>query len=522
MTDELDGLKVSLAVQHKDFAEFKAATQKQLRYFKPLPKVTGQECEIEKIEYTFEEKEFALREYNYYRDEVRIIMGPVAYPLDKNNAPPKLKEKLNELGYSCIDIFAEVGDVDIAASREGLSYDEISTKRIIKFLDSIDAKVQQFAQQYVDQAQSQWDAIRLKSAISRNLKRKNLLWNGEELKSYIEVKTNYLVAEPSYEDWRRKNLKLGFASSVHLDPDKPKPTIVYQDDKRIPLYRTLRHNERMLRELDGGLLVAKFGANLPKLCEALDRAQWLNMSELAQAPKPVRAGKRTRARVGFAKVQIASRYGNWPNTVEIDIDKYVSESDVPVVWCGRDGTASMKRNFWPQEIIDNAQFLKWFDGDIPSILGIMRSSKHVEKKLTIPHLEDWFIAELKEHASKVDLRLCAEFRRLTQSAGDRTEYDAWRRFEALMNNSSWKKYLVKKDKDFAKICQLFASVPGYSFDTNRRYLSIYETYLNKTIKPKTYYIEGAFKRFRKRFELLFTLPSTYRIEQLQPYLDKIR
>ncbi len=518
-TEEPDGLKVSMPVKSQDFSEFRQSAEKQLRYFFPRPNMTGQECKIEEVKYIVQEKEFALRKYDWYSKDIRIVMGPVAYPLDTSNAPEQLRQKVNELGYQSLDLFAKVGDVDIAASREGLSYDEISTKRIIKFLDHVGKHITKHVESYIAKANSMWEATCLRNSLSKNLKRTNILWRGKELKLYLEVQTNYLIAIPTPEDWRRKHLKLGWVSSLYLDPDYEKPTIVYQDDKRIPLYRTLRYNEQYLRNFNGGLLVAKFGANLPRLCEALDMSNWINMSELPAPPKPVRTSTKRKARIGFAKIQFASQYGNWGNSQEIDIGKYLAEAQAPVLWCGRDGTVSISKKFQTDQILRDLRFLKWFDEDPrPTVIGVLRSSKHIEKKLTIPHLEDWFIPRFKGHASHYDLRLMAEFERIVSDKD-------WRKFEGLIKDNDWREYFLEKDKNFAKIYRLFDSIPGDDFDAIYTYLNLYEKYTGRKIKPKTYYIEQAFKKFRKRFELLFTLPDNYRFyskESVQPYLDKIR
>lgn len=521
-TDEPDGLKVSMPVQRSDFQGFKSSAETQLRYFEPKPKMTGQKCEIKSVGYMFREKEFALRnDHNWYDKPIRIIMGPVGYPIDVNKAPPKLKVVLDELGYSSVDIFANIGDVDIAASREGLSYDEFSTKRIIKFLRDIDTIVGKYAQKYVEEAPSLWEAIRLHNMLKKNLKQKELTWHDKKIDTYMRVLTNFQVAHITHEAWRRKYLKLRFTAEMRFDPDHEKPTILYQDDPKIPLYRTLRYNEDALYSDYGEkLLVAKYGADLHSICDAIDKDGWVNMSDLDQPPKPVRikAGRK-KMEVGFAKIQF-NNWGGWETGTEVNVGKFIQEANKPVVWVSRNGDYSEKKEHEVPTMIRNAEFLEWFGKERPHIMGILRSSKHIKKKLTIPHFEDWFLSEFKTYSDQFDLRLIVEWKRLFS-----TDRGSWAVIEELLPNEEWREYLLEKDASFAKIHKLFEMMPGKHFSGAFRFLDHYDQYVGKKIKPKTYYLQEALNRFRKRFELLFTLPrnhSPYPLEAMKPYLDKIR
>ncbi len=520
-TDEPNGLKVSLPIKSQDFEDFYDACQKQLRYFNPKPNITGQECKLKEVEYVLQEKKFALRGYTgYYNLENRIVMGPVAYPIDRNNAPDSIKTKLDQLGFKNIDIFAEVGDVDIAASREGLSYDEFSTKRVLKFLDTIDEIIKAKVEARIAKAKSLWDAYRIANAFKENTKLKNLTWRKKIINNkYITLKTNYMVAKPTYDDWQKKNLRLHFAYEIDIDTSGPKPTIVYQDNPHIPLYSTLRLNEQELRK-HGLLYVVKFGADLAKLCETTQVFNWIDMSSLELPQSPVRRTAR-KAKIGLAKVQLANNWNSWDHTTEINVSEFIADSAVPVTWVGRNGNNNLNKKFTITSMRTDASFLDWFGNLKCVILGIPRSSKYIEKKLTIPHFEDWFLAQINQYYPNYDLKLIAEFDRLVDS-----NENEWYIMQSLIKDKDWSKYFLTRDKNFAKICNLYQSEPNSSFAIKFRFLRIYEKYSGKSIKPKRYGIEPAFNRFKKRFELLFTLPfdsySTYKIEHLRPYLDKVR
>lgn len=125
-TEEHNGIEVKLAVTNtSDFAKFKEEAQQVFTYFTVKPKVIGQYTPIE-IEYNTVDlmPGVSVRKLvpGYYggNNASNAIMGNIAYPINIPNA--------SMIGPNAIylnqglDIRFNIGDLDIQASREGLSY----------------------------------------------------------------------------------------------------------------------------------------------------------------------------------------------------------------------------------------------------------------------------------------------------------------------------------------------------------------------------------------------------------------
>ncbi len=130
---EEGGLEVRLPVRNDSFYEFKDRAEKVFRYFNPKPNVVGNG------EYKPQTPDVILQGPSYElvsgSQNARAIMGIVSYPIDGNSL--NLSGPGRSLLTSAIDIRFEVGDLDIQAGREELSYDERTKKAITARVDSI-------------------------------------------------------------------------------------------------------------------------------------------------------------------------------------------------------------------------------------------------------------------------------------------------------------------------------------------------------------------------------------------------
>lgn len=154
-TDEPNGIEVSFPVKAEDFWEFKTKAADVLRYFKLRPTISGQEITIPEVSYFMEGTGWGLRS-----DKVEgavAIMGNVSYPIRGMNAD--LTEKQNRLvNYVPIDITFNIGELEVAASRESLSYNKSTIDSIKKRLDLILNEVENNVVQQIKDCPSLWEA----------------------------------------------------------------------------------------------------------------------------------------------------------------------------------------------------------------------------------------------------------------------------------------------------------------------------------------------------------------------------
>lgn len=161
-TDELNGLEVSIAVKSNDFSEFAAKASMVFRRFDIVPIITGNKsCNIKQINYSLRGLNWGLCRYDENnRESCRAVavMGCVGYTVDSLSNDNSIPQNLRQILSLPIDMFFDIGDLDVAASRETLSLDKLTKERIIERLQKIQNEVIEVAQKKVTEAPTLWDA----------------------------------------------------------------------------------------------------------------------------------------------------------------------------------------------------------------------------------------------------------------------------------------------------------------------------------------------------------------------------
>lgn len=152
-TEEINGIEVKLSVKVNDYNSFKHETFKFCEYFTPLPVILGIDPKlvetIQKPKYLLEGNGWAIRSNDYYSSsgESRAIQGQVCYTGLRNWNDESTQElrDLKQLLHLPIDLFFKIGEVDVAASREQLSFDK-------RTINNIGIKLKQVQTEIVDRA----------------------------------------------------------------------------------------------------------------------------------------------------------------------------------------------------------------------------------------------------------------------------------------------------------------------------------------------------------------------------------
>lgn len=198
-TTERDGIEIKVPVRMEHFEEFRLKAERIYRYFKVRPIISGA-----KVEFHDALRIMSGTGWHYIGDgKSYAIMGNVGYDLDPNGMgghtlPPKVKTLL-ELG---VELEFNIGDLEIAASREGLQYKDITKKAVAARLDVLVKEVgDQFTKQ-ITGAACLWDARKLYGELFERLGSSNtrslkdiidgqVKWNGKIVNTgrmYIENK----------------------------------------------------------------------------------------------------------------------------------------------------------------------------------------------------------------------------------------------------------------------------------------------------------------------------------------------
>lgn len=135
-SDEPNGLKVTVAVKDNDINVFKDKLKATHAFTEMKPNVLGQDFEWDSITIEYGSKDLG---WVMYKSEYRYntiayaIQGGVAYPLNYQSIYPDNYTTEPEKGLlkdTNIALYFNMGDLDVAASREELSYDRKTVKNI--------------------------------------------------------------------------------------------------------------------------------------------------------------------------------------------------------------------------------------------------------------------------------------------------------------------------------------------------------------------------------------------------------
>lgn len=156
-TTEPNGLEIVIAVKPSDFSAFRSRIAKIYTYFPIKPNILGSgEINCKSPEY-FLQKE---NEWGIHQNDqpATAIMGNIAYPLNEIPDTSNYTNSERQILRLPIDIYFKIGELDIAASRESLSYDKITCENIYKRIHQIDMELQKYIEDQIASCTCLWDA----------------------------------------------------------------------------------------------------------------------------------------------------------------------------------------------------------------------------------------------------------------------------------------------------------------------------------------------------------------------------
>lgn len=164
-SDAPDGIEVKVPVRQEDMDEFVRKAERVFRYFKVRPIIHGA-----KVQWDDRAQEYAGTGWRYTGDGKSVaIMGNVGYDLNAQamgfpnrgsyyyGGSADAIECLINLG---VELDFEIGDLEIAANREGLQYKDATKVAIKKVLATAAAEIGQVFTGKISGAKSWWEAKR--------------------------------------------------------------------------------------------------------------------------------------------------------------------------------------------------------------------------------------------------------------------------------------------------------------------------------------------------------------------------
>lgn len=320
-TDEHPGMEVTMAVQAEDFRKFEEAIVTQLRFLPVRPTLVNNLSGIkypvldksDDISYTDDGITVFLSKSGYYHrvlNGVWLTQGGVGYPLSISTLgeiPDPVESFLRSIGSGGAIIDFPIGQIEVTASREGISYDPATVKNIINRVTEISSKMCEDAIKRLEDADTDWQRaasfnneidviqfamqnhpkfskimpadmivnnrayIRTDALVDMNLRAKRYFKNTSRLSGNVDARGEYLERPDSrYPNQMRSAIVPGEDTAIFIRDTGKKPVA------RIRKYCAENNYPRIIFvESEGGTVDATT-AQLAKIARALS----VNVSDL--------------------------------------------------------------------------------------------------------------------------------------------------------------------------------------------------------------------------------------------------
>jgi hypothetical protein len=136
---EPNGVEVCINVKAEDAYAFHAAAQRVYRFFPVRPRIVGAKVDFPTVEPRFKGDGYALYDCGMTNaalpGRINVVMGNICYPVSSQHFQHKLGDN------AALVLFVDIGEVEVAASREELHYSEDTKKNIQARIDAALAEV---------------------------------------------------------------------------------------------------------------------------------------------------------------------------------------------------------------------------------------------------------------------------------------------------------------------------------------------------------------------------------------------
>lgn len=152
-TDEPNGVEIKFAVSYRDFYRFQCEASEVFKYFKLRPEITGVELTIQ--EPTYVDKDI-IPGVHYTGNKSNAVMGNISYPISIPNSEEVLGD-LHDLLQCGFEMHFDIGELDFQASREGLSYIQMTVDSIRRKLEAVSSSLYNILEERINAIPTVWD-----------------------------------------------------------------------------------------------------------------------------------------------------------------------------------------------------------------------------------------------------------------------------------------------------------------------------------------------------------------------------
>lgn len=318
-SSEPQGIEVSMVVNARDVDAFRRRAPRVLQWFPVIPNVKNAQYKIELPPSRMQGNGWVLYEDSQTVDQAYARQGCVVYPL-KAESISGLSEAHRQLLRSPLVIDFAIGDLDVAASREALGYDETTCKNIIARLAAVVDEVTKHIGEAIINAPTRWQAGAervkiMKSGLPRALTTvaETIKWQGKHhcaefaLKRQLEaeLQADEVPVIAAWDRWRvaRSDSVLyidgsayswGQQITLYYGQEDVKFYFSLEADRPSHEGRRLAQASKITGSVNTVLFVLKDASHKDKVLAALGGAPdsgWTKDIELPPAPPSTKVGK---------------------------------------------------------------------------------------------------------------------------------------------------------------------------------------------------------------------------------------
>lgn len=349
-TDLGNGVRVTVPVRFDQRQEFIDKAKAVYKWFPVKPRVLGDDVEFPEIQYEYKGTDWGIRKpsassRSYYSrpssERPVAVMGMVAYPLEVDMIK-NLSQGAQYLMRTPLVLNFAIGDLEVAANREALGYDDRTCANILEKMETMTRELGELFEKQICSAKSLWYARQQFGEIFGNnhystefsgaYKHLGLKWQNEVIKSNtvtidlkdlyptITVGTEQHVDAAVYESncrfKRPRRIPQLTSYSLYEVSCASKTVIVFNDLKLGALGRVQEYN----RGKDHKLNIVVFNPSPKASWDKISKA--LGNPDVVYASTLPRKAKAPTKRTGALRFLNTSRSGvkAWEQ-VEIDLDQ---------------------------------------------------------------------------------------------------------------------------------------------------------------------------------------------------------
>ena len=197
-TTEPNGLTVRLPVNSGDFYEFQNKAAETLQWFTTRPKVTGyHNFEYPEKTYLRKTEKYGVYKTHEWNARSFVVMGNVAYPIDTHDLFDYQESNLKNLVSWGCELYANIGDVDISASREKLGYNKQTIKFIKDALADALADLEKEVTKDIASKPTLWQARKALHEVRNSFKGFNFsaVWNGKSISDKVNIERREVLKD---------------------------------------------------------------------------------------------------------------------------------------------------------------------------------------------------------------------------------------------------------------------------------------------------------------------------------------